>query len=83
MNTDEELCAFFTDEQMAFDHVNWTKLMQILNETRIDWHERRLISKFYTDQSLKVQLDQGEKRSVKNGRGVRLGCHLSLILFNL
>jgi hypothetical protein len=35
------------------------------------------------EQSVKVQLDQGETRSVKVGRGVRQGCCLSPILFNL
>jgi hypothetical protein len=37
------------DWQKAFDRVNWTKLMQILKGTGIDWRERRLISKFYMD----------------------------------
>jgi hypothetical protein len=35
------------------------------------------------EQSVKIQLDQGETRSVKIGRGVRQGCCLSPILFNL
>ena len=34
-------------------------------------------------QSVKVRLNQGETRSVKIGRGVRQGCCLSPILFNL
>jgi hypothetical protein len=37
----------------------------------------------YMEQSVKVRLDQGETRSVKTGRGVRQGCCLSPILFNL
>jgi len=45
------------------------------------WRERRLISKLYMDQSVKLKLDQGEKISVKNGRGVRHGRCLSAILF--
>jgi hypothetical protein len=49
----------------------------------MDWRKIRLISKLYLEQSVKVQLDQGETRSVKIGRGVRQGCYLSLILFNL
>jgi hypothetical protein len=57
--------------------------MQILKETDIEWRERRLISKLYMDQSVKIKLDQGETRSVKTGRGVRQGCCLSPILFNL
>jgi hypothetical protein len=77
------LCACFIDWQRAFDRVNWTKLMQILNETGIDWHEIILISKLYMDQSVKLKLDQGETISVKIGRGVRQGCCLLPILFNL
>jgi hypothetical protein len=42
----EKLCASFIDWQKAFDHVSWTKLMQILKGTGIDWCKRRLISKF-------------------------------------
>ena len=41
------------------------------------WRKRRLISKMYVDQTVKLKLDQGEKiRAVRHGRS------LSLILFN-
>jgi hypothetical protein len=76
-------CACFIDWQKACDFVHWTKLMQILKGIQINWCKRRLISKLYMEQSVKIQLDQGEKRSVKIGRGVRQGCCLSPILFNL
>ena len=59
---DEELCVCFIDWQKAFDRANWTKLMQILKRTGIDWRERRLISKLYMDQRVKVRLDRGETR---------------------
>ena len=71
LEIDEELCICFIDWQKAFDRVNWTKLMQILNISCIDWRERRLISKLYMDQRVKVRLDRGETRSVQIGRGVR------------
>jgi len=83
LEIDEELSVYFIDWQKAFDRVNWTKLMQILKETGIDWRERRLISNLYMAQCVKVRLNRGEKRSVKIGRGVRQGCCLSPILFNL
>jgi Fe-S cluster assembly iron-binding protein IscA len=57
--------------------------MQILKGIGIDWHERRLISNFYMAQTVKVRLNRGETRSVKIERGVRQGCCLSQILFNL
>jgi hypothetical protein len=80
---DEKLCACFINRQKAFGRVNWIKLMQILKRTAIDWSERRLISKLHMEQSVKIRLDQGEMRRVKIGRGVRQGCCLSPILFNL
>jgi len=57
--------------------------MQILKATGIDWRERRLISNLYMVQSVKVRPNRGETRSVKTRRGVRQGCCLSPILFNL
>jgi len=39
----EELSVCIIDWQKACDRVNWTKLMQILKETGIDWRERKLI----------------------------------------
>jgi hypothetical protein len=41
----EEICVCFIDWQEAFDRVKWTKLMEILKKTGINWCERRLISK--------------------------------------
>jgi hypothetical protein len=81
LHTDEELCACFIDWQVAFDRVNWTDLVQILKETGINWHERRLIGKLYTEQSVQIQLNQREKKIAKIGRGFRQGCCLSPIIF--
>jgi retron-type reverse transcriptase len=83
LEIEEELSVCFIDLQQAFDRVNWTKLMQILKETGIDWRERRLISNLYMAQSVKVRLNRRKTRSVKTGRGVRQGCCLSPILFKL
>jgi hypothetical protein len=79
---DEELCGCFIDWQKACESVKWTKLLQILKGTGMDWRDRRLISKFYMDQSVKMKLDYGETRGVKTGRGDTQGCCLSPILFN-
>jgi hypothetical protein len=61
----EELFVYFIDGQKAFDHVTWTKLMQILEGTDIHGLKRRLISKFYMNQSVRIKLVQGETRSVR------------------
>jgi hypothetical protein len=57
--------------------------MEILKKTGIDWHERRLISKLCMDQRVKLWLDKGVTKSAKIGRGVKQGCCLSPLLFNL
>jgi hypothetical protein len=61
----EEIFVCFIDWQKAFDRVKWTKLMEILKKSGIDWCERRLMSKLYMDQSVIVWLDQGVTKSVK------------------
>jgi len=83
LKRDADLCVCFIDWQKAFDRVNWTKLMQILKVTGIDWSERRLIRGLWVAQSVKVRLNRGETRSVKIGTGVRQGCCLLPILFDL
>ena len=57
--------------------------MHILKGSGIDWRERKLISNLYMAQSVKARLNRGETRSMKIWRGVRKGCYLSPILFNL
>ena len=54
LEIDEGLCVCFLEWKKAFDRVNWTKFMQILKRTGIDWRERRLISKLYMDQRVKI-----------------------------
>jgi len=83
LEIDEELSVCFIYWQKTFDRVIWTKLMQILKETGIDGREIRLNSNSYMAQRVKVLLNRGETRSVKIGRGIRQGCCLSPILFNL
>jgi hypothetical protein len=71
LEIDAEVCVCFKDWQKTFDRVKWTKLMQILKETCIDWRERRLISNLYMAQSVKVRLNREERSSVKIDRGLR------------
>jgi hypothetical protein len=47
---DAKVFVCFIDWQKAFDRVNWTKLMQILKRTGIDWRDRRFISNLYIGQ---------------------------------
>ena len=59
LDMNEWLRAFFINWQKAFDRVHWTKLMQLLKETGIDWRERRSVSKLHIDQSVKINWTKG------------------------
>jgi hypothetical protein len=69
LEIEEEVCVCLIDGKKEYDRVNWTKLMQILKGTGIDWCGRRLICNLYMVQSVKVRVNQGES-SVMIGRGV-------------
>jgi len=51
LEINEDLCVCFIDWKQAFDRVNWSKLMQILKRTGIEWRERRLFSNLFMAQS--------------------------------
>jgi len=59
LNIEKKLCECFIDWQKVFDRVNWTTLMQILTGTGIDSRERRLITKLYMDQNIKINWTKG------------------------
>ena len=83
LDVKEEMCLCFIDWQKAFDSVDWTKLLEMLRNIGVNWRERRLIWNLYMGQRVKLRLNQRETDSVKIGRGVRQGCCMSHILFNL
>jgi hypothetical protein len=47
------------------------------------WRGRRINCNLYVDRSVKARLDRRETRLMKIRRGIRQGCCLSLILFNV
>ena len=55
----------------------------MLRNIGVNWRERRLIRNVYMEQRVKLRINQGETDSVKIGSGVRQGCCMSPILFNL
>jgi hypothetical protein len=68
LDTEEELWVCFIGRQKASDRVKWMESMQILKGTDIGWRERRLLSKLYMDQCVKLKLDQRHTKRVNSGR---------------
>lgn len=78
---DVYLC--FIDYTKAFDCVDHRKLWATLREMGLSEHLIRMIKSLYDNQAAVVRTESGDSDSFKVGKGVRQGCILSPILFNL
>lgn len=81
MNVDVYAC--FIDYQRAFDCVSHEKLIRILRRTGIDEGDLRIITRLYWNQTAGVRVDGAQSEEVAIRRGVRQGCVLSPLLFNI
>jgi len=72
----------FVDLEKAFDKVDWTIMFSILKRVGIKYKDRRVIYKMYENQKATIKIDNLEAKADIR-KGVRQGCSLSPILFNL
>ena len=73
----------FVDFEKAFNRKELTKMLDILEKLGIDWRDRRLIMNLYLNQKAVVKIQQEFSDEGEIGRGVRQGCSLSPLLFNI
>lgn len=79
-----DIFACFIDYEKAFDKIQHEKMMQILKDTGIDGKNLRIIRNLYWNQSASIRLNSEECTDEVNiRRGVRQGCILSPLIFNL
>ena len=72
----------FVDLEKAFDNVDWKRMFKILKKNGIKYKDRRAIYKLYENQRANIRLDNCEEEA-KIRKGVRQGCSLSPIIFNM
>jgi len=80
---DRKVYAFFADLRAAFDNVDRDTLWKVLQEKGIEEGLLRRIEKIYERTEVTVRTKNGLSGSFRTGKGVRQGCALSLLLFNL
>lgn len=81
MNKDIFLC--FIDYEKAFDRVQHEKLLELLQRVGLDNRDVRIIANLYWGQNANVRVGEALSAKVPIQRGVRQGCVLSPMLFNL
>lgn len=78
-----DVFACFVDYEKAFDTVQHDKLIRILSQLGLDGRDLRIIGNLYWNQSASVRVDGQLTEEVSILRGVRQGCVLSPLLFNI
>ena len=78
-----KLFVCFIDYAKAFDKVNHNKRIEIMQKTGIPQRETQLIANLYFKQRAKIIGKEILSESFPIEKGVRQGCILSPILFNL
>ena len=73
----------FKDYQKAFDCVDHEKLWTVLTQMGVPMHLVILLKELYFNQVATVRTEFGEMDTIEIGKGVRQGCILSPILFNI
>ena len=72
----------FVDIEKAFDNVKWDKMFEILKEIGVKYKERRTILNLYSGQKATIRFE-GQEGEANIKKGVRQGCSLSPVLFNI
>lgn len=80
---DTPIIICFIDYNKAFDCVNWDGLWTILTELGVPRHLITLIQSLYHSHQGLVKVDKTLSKPFKFRKGVRQGCILSPILFNI
>ena len=75
--------ACFIDFEKAFDRVNHKKLIEILQQSGLDDKDIRIIYNLYWQQKAFVRVEEERSEEFEVRQGVRQGCVLSPLLFNI
>ena len=78
-----DLYMCFIDYKKAFDCVDRERLCVILRDMGVPVHLIVSLRRLYTNQEATVRMKIGETDNIDIGKGVRLGCILSPLLFNI
>lgn len=79
----KKVYSCFIDYEKAFDRVNHVKLMRILEGMGLDKNDITIIKNLYWNQTATVRYNDTKTEEATIERGVRQGCVLSPLLFNI
>ena len=78
-----ELFMCFIDYKKAFDCLDHQRLWNTLKGMGVPEHLIVMLSNLYTNQEATIRTEYGETGNIPIGKGVRQGCIISPLLFNI
>lgn len=82
-NSQQPALVYFVDAQKAFDCVEWRFLLAVLSQMSWGQHLLAWVRMIYVEQWAVVSLLGAHSRSITIKCGIRQGCPLSTLLFNI
>ncbi|KAL4096625.1 hypothetical protein QTP88_021544 [Uroleucon formosanum] len=79
----QKVYLYFIDFEKAFDKVRHEKLIEVLRKIGIDGKYLQFMTNLYWHQQAKIRINNTLSNDFRIRRGVRQGCILSPIFFNL
>ena len=83
LDVNKDVYACLVDYEKAFDRVRHDQLMKILREKQLDAQDIIIIQNLYYHQTANIRVENVQTEDIEIRRGVRQGCILSPLLFNL
>lgn len=83
MDINKDVHIAFIDYEKAFDRIKHQKMMHVLRKVGVDDKDIKIIANLYWHQTANVRVENETTDDIEIKRGVRQGCVLSPILFNL
>lgn len=80
---DKKIFAAFIDLKAAFDNVDRKKLWRVIEEKEISKGLIGRLKKLYEGTNMRIRTNKGRTGKLETAKGVRQGCVLSPLLFNL
>ena len=80
---DQNVYVCFVDFEKAFDRVKWKYLIEILEKIGVDERDIKLIQDLYSKQKAVIRWGEELTAECNTEKGVRQGCPLSPLLFNI
>lgn len=83
MDANQPVHVCFLDYNKAFDKVRHDRLIEILMRKNLDSRDVRIINNLYFNQTAIIEEETETSEEIEIKRGVRQGCVLSPLLFNI